>query len=113
MVMIIITLSTYRRSLLRQPREDDREKRLRRSRQQRVSQMDYVIHYNYYVFKLQIWDRRSKHVNENEILLWQDVLPSMMSDEETLDGGVMKRHRPDWRSREFTELIDTLDERNV
>ena len=106
MVMIIITLSTYRRSLLRQPREDDREKRLRRSRQQRVSQMDYVI-------KLQIWDRRSKHVNENEILLWQDVLPSMMSDEETLDGGVMKRHRPDWRSREFTELIDTLDERNV
>ena len=37
----------------------------------------------------------------------------MMSDEETTeDENILKRRRPDWRSRELNEFLDTLDTRS-
>ena len=61
---------------------------------------------------LQLWERRSKFVQEPEKEKWKDVEPCMMSDEESLeDSAAIERRRPEWRSAEFNELIDILDQR--
>lgn len=60
----------------------------------------------------QLWDRRAKQVQLEEQEHWNDVQPSMMSDEETLDSQTLKRRRPDWRSSEFNSFIDELDRRS-
>ena len=46
-----------------------------------------------------------------EMEWWKDVLPGMMSEEETLDDQSLKRRRPDWKGTKFTEFMDRLDER--
>ena len=44
--------------------------------------------------------------------MWKDVDPCMMSDEESSeDSTTIARKRPEWRSAEFNELIDSLDQR--
>ena len=44
--------------------------------------------------------------------MWKDVDPCMMSDEESNeDTTTIARKRPEWRSDEFNELIDSLDQR--
>ena len=58
----------------------------------------------------QIWDRRSKRILMEEMEWWKDVLPGMMSDEETLDDQSLKCMRPDWRGTKFNEFMDRLDE---
>ena len=62
---------------------------------------------------MKVWDRRSKQVRDDEIDLWKDISPLMMSDEETTeDSQAFKRRRPDWRSDEFNDLMDELDQRS-
>lgn len=70
----------------------------------------FLIQHGIY-FSNQIWDRRSKHVTPDEADKWKDVHPSMMSDEETVDGKTLKRKRPAWRSSEFNQLIDEIEQR--
>ena len=41
---------------------------------------------------------------------WDKVEPSMMSDEEVVDGK-FKVHRQEWRSEEFNDLMEELDGR--
>ena len=48
---------------------------------------------------------------ESEKEKWHDIQPCMMSDEESLSDGTIERRKPDWRSHEFNELINKLDER--
>ena len=60
---------------------------------------------------VQIWDRRAKFVAREEMEKWNDICPTMMSDEETLDSKSLKRRRPEWRSSEFNDLMDELDKR--
>lgn len=51
-------------------------------------------------------------MQEPEKEKWKDVEPCMMSDEESLeDSAAIERRRPEWRSAEFNELIDILDQR--
>ena len=64
---------------------------------------------------LQLWGKRCEKItSEEESLLWSDVKPCAMSDEETDDEDpqMPKHRRPSWRSEELNELIDTLDARN-
>ena len=43
---------------------------------------------------------------------WKDVNPCMMSDEgSNEDSTTIARKRPEWRSTEFNELTDLLDQR--
>ena len=60
---------------------------------------------------LQLWERRSKFVLEVEKERWKDVLPCMMSDEESSADGTIARHVPLWRSEEFNSMVDALDTR--
>ena len=41
--------------------------------------------------------------------MWDDVTPSMMSDEEPMPDGRIARKRPCWQGTKFNELIDALD----
>ena len=50
-------------------------------------------------------------MGDSEASLWQDVTAAMMSDEEPLADGKVKRKRPSWRSDTFNDLVDTLDDR--
>lgn len=59
----------------------------------------------------QKYERRGRHLLEEERERWQDVLPTMMSDEEEGDGGEFAVHRPVWRSHDFNILLQELDER--
>lgn len=43
-------------------------------------------------------------------LLWQDITPEMMTEEETGTEDNYIRHRQSWRSRRFNIFIDKLDE---
>lgn len=60
---------------------------------------------------MQLWERRSKFVNDTEQEKWKDVQPCMMSDEESSPDGTIARRKPDWRSQELNELVDLLDNR--
>ena len=42
---------------------------------------------------------------------WEDVTVAMMSDEEVLLDGSIKRKRPSWRSSELNEFLSSLDSR--
>ena len=59
---------------------------------------------------LQKYERRGRYVKEDEIEKWQEIHPTMMSDEEDV-GGKFKVHRQEWRSTEFNEFMETLDAR--
>lgn len=41
---------------------------------------------------------------------WKYVYPSMMSDEETVDSKTLKHKRPAWRSPEFNQMIDQIEQ---
>ena len=41
---------------------------------------------------------------------WANIEPSMMSDEEVVDGR-FKVHRQEWRSDEFNDFMEELDDR--
>ena len=43
---------------------------------------------------------------------WEDIYPSMMSDEETIDAHTLKCRRPDWRGSTFNKIMDELDRRS-
>ena len=60
---------------------------------------------------LQLWECRSRFVEESEKWMWDDVTPSMMSDEEPMPDGRIARKHPCWRGTKFNELIDALDTR--
>ena len=47
----------------------------------------------------------------SELLKWQDVVPTMMSDEEDVGDNTFRVHRQEWRSQEMTDLLDELDRR--
>ena len=59
---------------------------------------------------LQKFERRGRHVSQNERDKWSDVHPTMMSDEEEVDGK-FKVCRHEWRSEEFNAFMETLDGR--
>ena len=59
---------------------------------------------------LQKFERRGRHVWEPEKEKWLDVHPTMMSDEEEVDGK-FKVSRQEWRSEAFNEFMETLDNR--
>lgn len=60
----------------------------------------------------QKYERRGRYIKQDERKKWEDVLPSMMSDEEECQGR-FKVHRPVWRSSELNQLFDELDERSL
>ena len=110
MCIFVGGLSIYRRSLKRDPSDAEREKKLQRSRQQRVKSScscRLVCYYNYF----KVWDRRAKYVSAEEMEKWGNICPTMMSDEETVDSKRLKRRRPIWRSPEFNSFMDVLDRR--
>lgn len=43
--------------------------------------------------------------------MWDDITPSMMSDEEPMPDGKIARKRPCWRGDDFNEFMSTLDSR--
>ena len=117
-------LATYRKSLCRKQRDSvaTTEKRLMRSRQQWVSvyvkrSVISVCLYNVHVWCLssfntsQKYDRRSGRVMGSEQEVWQDVAPTMMSDEEDVGSNTFRVHRQEWRSQEMTDMLEELDRR--
>ena len=48
---------------------------------------------------------------ESEQKMWDDVSPSMMSDEEDVGNNTFRIHRQEWRSQEFSDLLEELDRR--
>lgn len=64
---------------------------------------------------MQLWEKRCGNVSEDERGLWNDVKPSMMSEEESDPGDpqVLLRRRPSWRSEQFNEMVNTLDARTT
>ena len=116
-------LATYRKSLCRKQRDSvaTTEKRLMRSRQQRVSvyvkrSVISVCIYNVHVWCLssfntsQKYDRRSGRVMGSEQEVWQDVTPTMMSDED-VGNNIFRVHHQEWRSQEMTDILEELDRR--
>ena len=59
----------------------------------------------------QKYDRRSCRVTESEQEMWQDVTPTMMSDEEDVGENTFRIHRQEWRSPKMTHLLEELDTR--
>ena len=43
--------------------------------------------------------------------MWQDVSPTMMSDEEDVGNNTFQVHRQEWRSQEMMDLFEELDRR--
>lgn len=48
---------------------------------------------------------------ELEQTMWDDVTPSMMSDEEDVGDNTFRIHRQEWRSQELSDLLEELDRR--
>ena len=61
-------------------------------------------------FTFQKFERRGRHVTEEEKAKWKDIHPTMMSDEEDCEGK-FKIHRQEWRSSEFNSFMNILDDR--
>ena len=59
---------------------------------------------------LQKYERRGPYVKREEVSKWDKVEPSMMSDEEVMDGK-FKDHHQEWRSEEFNDFMEELDGR--
>lgn len=60
----------------------------------------------------QIFDRRKKEIGkkaERMRVLWMDVTPDMMTEEETGTEDNYICHRQSWRSSRFNSLMDDLD----
>ena len=47
----------------------------------------------------------------SELCKWQDVVPTMMSDEEDVGDNTFRVHRQDWCSEEMTDFLDELNRR--
>ena len=61
---------------------------------------------------MQLYEKRSRVVKENESHIWKDVLPSMMSEEEDDEEACgFRRRRQVWKSIKFCRFIDKLDQR--
>lgn len=63
---------------------------------------------------MQLWEKRCANIkDEEEVKLWEDVKPSMMSEEESdpEDASTFRRRRPLWRSEMFNDLIDDVESR--
>ena len=50
-------------------------------------------------------------MDESERWMWDDLTPSMMSDEEPMPDGKIARKCPCWRGKTFNDFMDTLDDR--
>lgn len=48
---------------------------------------------------------------ESEMSEWNDVTPSMMSEEEDMGDNTFKVHQPLWRSSQLVGLLQNLDTR--
>ena len=48
---------------------------------------------------------------ESEQEMWEDVNPSMMSDEEDVGNNTFRIHRQEWRSQEFSDFLQELNRR--
>ena len=57
---------------------------------------------------MQLYEKLSRVVKENESHIWKDVLPSMMSEEEEACG--FRRRRQVWKSVKLCCFIDKLDQ---
>ena len=60
---------------------------------------------------MQKYDRRSCRVLRGELDKWQDIIPTMMSDEEDVGNNTFRVHRQEWRSQEMNDFLDELDQR--
>ena len=115
-------LATYLKSLCRK-RSDSvavTQKRLMHSRQQRVSVYVKRSLISICIYKVwclssfnnsQKYDRRSCRVMGSEQEVWQDVTPTMMSDEEDVGNNTFRVHRREWHSQEMTDMLEELDRR--
>lgn len=106
------SLSQYRKTLMRKPKESDtvNESRKKRARKQRVGSFINKF-YNCNDKPLQKYERRGRLVGETEREMWKHVTASMMSDEEDIGGNTFKVHVPKWRSDELNVLLCELDSR--
>ena len=48
---------------------------------------------------------------ESEQEMWEDITPSMMSDEEDVGNNTFRIHRQEWRSQELSDFLEGLDKR--
>ena len=60
---------------------------------------------------LQKYERRSCRVKEWEQSIWEDIIPSMMSDEEDMGNNTFCLHHQEWRSQELSDFLKKLDKR--
>ena len=64
-----------------------------------------------YTIYMQLWERRSAQVTDQEKDKWIMLKPTHMSEEEEMDSETVLRRRPIWRSGELNAFLDTLDVR--
>jgi hypothetical protein len=64
-----------------------------------------------YTIYMQLWERRSAQVTDQEKDKWIMLKPTHMSEEEEMDSETILRRRPIWRSGELNAFLDTLDVR--
>lgn len=58
-----------------------------------------------------IYEQRTRLVKENELELWNQVTPFMMSEEEDKGENTFKVRTPERRSEELDSLLSKLDAR--
>lgn len=73
--------------------------------------LDIPVRNNSLYSYLQLWERRSRFVEDSKKWMWDDITPSMMSDEEPMPDGKIARKRPCWRGDEFNDFMSALDSR--
>ena len=54
--------------------------------------------YYYYIYTLQLFQRRAKYVRDNEREHWNQLTPDFMSEESDGDDEEFVVHKPGWRS---------------
>ena len=65
---------------------------------------------NVFFFIPQKFERRGHFITEDEKAKWEQIHPTMMSEEEEVDGK-FKVCQQEWRSDTFNDFMERLDER--
>ena len=91
-----------------------------RSRQQRVSvyvkrSVISVCIYNVHMWCLSSYNTSQKYDRSSRVMgseqeVWQDVTPTMMSDED-VGNNTFRVRRQEWHSQEMTDMLEEFDRR--
>ena len=70
----------------------------------------FTLRGHHFIYILQKCDRRSNYILSYKLSKWQDVVPTMMSDEDVGDD-TFQVDRQEWESQEMINFFDQLDRR--